>query len=534
MSEAHDAQLGAVLESAGYDRALAGPILRGQRDLPAERRLALVAIDPLGIQETVLASRRPVTRAGASQVLQEWDDHLRNLGLTDGPRYWPIYAGGGQALLLTPSDGRKALADRLRGEFRHRYLGELGVASIDVSPADLGGLAPAAGGDAPLGDRRTGFGALVARLGALLRADKDRGRPLRPVVRGLRCDECGVEQGTKDHQLDGEQFRLCPRCDALHARGSTTTSKSSFQDLGDRELAYLAIDGTDVGRRLGEQDTIEQYRRCSATLLHAFDRAKVLDDIRDAQRGAGVTHTEEGEKPAIVLIAGGDDLLVVLRGDACIRVVLAVIAGIHRRLDEGGLTDVGVGAGLVITRQLHARAAFQLAGDLLRSAKRHARRARRADPGARSGFDFEVVRGGGDSSDSLATLRDDRNATFMFDTRRIRPLRRPFTDEEARRLVEVAHELTGEEVSAAYRLREQLTRDEFGSFLVSVSWMAARAREGQRLVRKLGGDAAFALDWRDGSNWLLSPDPEDPTRHRSAIVDLVDLHPYIGRAEVTE
>ena len=70
----------------------------GRAHLSTEKTFSLVKFDADSIQEQVFASPRPVTIAGASALLRDWDDRLHERVGNDAV---VLYSGGGQAVLLT-------------------------------------------------------------------------------------------------------------------------------------------------------------------------------------------------------------------------------------------------------------------------------------------------------------------------------------------------------------------------------------------------------------------------------------------------
>ena len=110
-----------VVVAAGGTAGQAAALLLGHSGAGDAPELALVGLDPVGIQDTVLASRRFVTRVGASDTLSEWDAAVREKAVGEPALSWaPLYAGGGQAALLAPRRDAPALVQALVRAFAGR------------------------------------------------------------------------------------------------------------------------------------------------------------------------------------------------------------------------------------------------------------------------------------------------------------------------------------------------------------------------------------------------------------------------------
>lgn len=518
------ARLSVVLEAAGLDPALGPALVRGDRGLPETPGLALVAVDPPAIQQLVLASRRAVTRKGASDRLAAWDSELRDwerdLGAL-GP-VAPLYAGGGQAVLLSTARHAEAVVDGLRERFQKQLFGRLGAAVLPVSPrmlvegpAQPEGSVVSSLSKLGLRSPKRGFGALLSTLMARLRADKDAATPAQPMA-SRRCAECGIRSAS-ERGPDGTTW-ICEACAAFREEGGRE-DLVTFAELGEgRVLAYLYVDGTGIGARLAHLGSLAEYRRFSSALLRAFDYDGV---VLPALKGAGYSRHE-----VLPVLRGGDDLLLVLgaaSGRGAFAAMVELVAGIEGALDEGGYSDVGVGAGLVVSAHLQARQGFDLAKKLVQSAKASARRRR-----GRSGIDFEVVQGGTVLGESLQAMRDDRekpveNPAPWPAGKKLRLHRRPLLLNEACELVRVSEHLEEDQRSVLYRLEEELRRDMLAGLSAATY---ALARHGENLAQLLTGHARPPVPGPTVDLGLLcAPFDEGQVKGWStAIPDLLDLH----------
>ncbi|MCK6505015.1 hypothetical protein L6R53_16725 [Myxococcota bacterium] len=514
-----------MLEAAGFDPALGPALVRGDRGLPENPGLALVAVDPPAIQQLVLASRRAVTRKGASDRLAAWDTDLRawqgDLAAL-GP-VAPLYAGGGQAVLLSTVRHAATVAEGLRARFQKRLFGRLGAAVLPVSPrmlvegpAQPEGSVVSSLGKLGLRSPTRGFGALLSPLMARLRADKDAAVPTQPVA-GRRCAECGTRSAS-ERGPDGTT-RVCEAC-AIFRQNGGREDLVTFADLGEgRVLAYLYVDGTGIGSKLAGLGSLAEYERFSSALLRAFDYEGV---VLPAMERAGHRSRDE----VVPVLRGGDDLLLVLgatSGRGAFAATVELVAGIERALDDGGYDDVGVGVGLVVSAHLQARQGFDLAKKLLQSAKVRARRS-----GARSGIDFEVVQGGAVLGESLEAIREDRerpveNPAPWPAGRKLRLHRRPLLLDEARALLETSEHLEEDQRAVLYRLEEELRRDMLAGLSAATY---ALARQDATLAQGLTGHARPPVPGPTVDLGLLcAPFDEGKVKGWStAIPDLLDLH----------
>ncbi len=573
--------LGDLFEAAGLSRDAAVAVFEGDggQALDDAPRFFLAMVDPPGIQELILASRRPTTVRGASATLLEWEAFLRGYG-----GVVPLYVGGGQGVLLGLAGEADEVERHLRQEAAAMHIGHVGFAAIAVSardlvegpaalrdaPADLAALGVEAGGGG-------GFGALLGRLAGLVRLDKDGGdQALGAAWSGPRCHECGLGEGTLKIRLPGDRIAWrCERCHAFHKAGKRASGDTSGGDATEESAAYrrrhpaglhdlvdrpafIAIDGAGVGALVQKCRTLREY----VALSRALGGALAHEAIREAITGLGVTldgrwdEQEEkwvkGHKPdGLVVLSGGDDLLVIV-GQGVRRAPSegeegADIAGpvefaiaLTRRLeaaidahlaarwpDPDTRPTIGFGVGVATGPHISARQGFALARNLLKSAKKRLRSGE-----ARSALDFEVLRTGGLVSENVETLRGTQVRTFSppFEQRSatFRLGRRPFTLDEAERLCAVAREATESgEVGRGvlYRLRTAFEEDPVSglataSYLLSrlPSTGLARLLDPSDLVGRPLGQAPV-----DGL--LFAPDPERGSgrRYVSAVPDIVDL-----------
>jgi hypothetical protein len=436
-----------TLRAAGHE-GLAEGIWRGDGPaaLPTERTLALVLIDADRIQDTVLASPRPVTIYGASWSLAEWDRRLREEGVAGFPDATVLFAGGGNATLLCPRDQAAGLARGLEVRFTDQMLARCTTAVLEVSPRELAAGPVAPGVPAEVARRLRigsggGFGGCMARLAHRLRIEKDAARAhptLEATYAGPRCAETGDRPGgTVDHL---SEFARTHRRRGAEQRQALEQARTFDDITKDSWIAYVCIDGAGIGAVIAGLETLEQYVTVSAALADAF----VLDDG---------TLEELGCQPGRfqIILSGGDDVLLVVPAKAARDQVdaLSLTSRLCERIEarfvekSGSTTDpVGVGAGVVIAKGLPATFAFDYARTLCNQAKK----ALRAGTPDRSAIDYEVIGGGSPLSGSIDELRRGRRLIEHPRTRQTVELvttRRPYGLSSMQRLLTRARALAG-------------------------------------------------------------------------------------------
>ncbi|MCB9765188.1 MAG: hypothetical protein H6739_35770 [Alphaproteobacteria bacterium] len=521
--------LGRLLIEVGVSRQAAPLILDGESlDGPGvhDRTLALVATDPLGIQELIQASRRPLTTLGASTTLTDWDRALRHestrfVDLGDLPQrtpWVPLYAGGGQGLLLTRAQDADALVQSLKEQFTEKVHGTLGAAWLKVSPQELA-----------QGPKEKGFGALLRAVGVALGRERDGYGPPVKVWNGPRCDECGVRPVAEG--------KVCKPCHGFAKIGQEVRGEwgidpehASISDLAESHVAVLALDGTRVGKHLRGQETLRDYIHASHALLEAFSS----DTVRRA------LHIGPDGLRALPVMLGGDDVQLVFdarNSEGAPALALQLINAIERELDTHRL-PIGVGAGLVISRHLGFQEAVGLARQLVVTAKAAARQADQ-----RSGFDFEVVHGGAVLSESVARLRQDRVGTLALTvggslrTRTFRHGLRPLTLDEAEALVALARSLHLRELHQLRHIAADLQEDPLVG-LITASDLTGRARtRGERplLERLRAPEPPWAPREVPPDGWLLREREERAldkvsTVWATALPELITLADWTGGA----
>jgi hypothetical protein len=505
--------------------------------------VALVAFDPIGIQDMVLASSRPTTIRGASRGLTEWDESLERGDDLHMP-WVPLFAGGGQGVFLGPARLAEAACHTLEDAFAKRLMAPCSAAFIPVSTRELA-LGPrrwsGSGKEAALRllgvnmKGGGGFGALLGRLSLELAQAKD-ARPTWEVDGHdeVRCCECGRRAASERAISPGDgEFRICRRCHEFHRLGGQTVAKKEARSLDDLPggAAYLAIDGAGIGAELQRLTSLHQYVAMSHALSQGFGRSTVESALANT---LGVS-TED----RIVAIAGGDDVVLAVGAGVTTEMVrgpVEVALGLMREIDarvneqlranwpEGvQVPAIGAGAGVLVARKLSARTGFKLARDLVRSAKT------RRDHTVRSAVDFEYVSGASLAASSIEDLRKKRErgwnppvvAEGKASQKRgvLRYYRRPCSFEELDELLRISKAATNETRSLIYRVRSALDEDPMLGVVTGAYLL--RNRKGFALPEGTIGRSLDAVD-----TLLLRKEPAADQKldvWSSAIPDVADL-----------
>ncbi|MBX3274754.1 MAG: hypothetical protein KF729_31100 [Sandaracinaceae bacterium] len=538
-----DARLRATFEAAGAPGAQAEAVLEERAEgLSDERSLALVAIDADAVQRTLLASPRPVTIAGASATLQQWDRDLRKHDEVVPSEATVLFAGGGTAVVLAPARAAASLGAKLERAYAERMHARATAAHVAVSPRELvsgpRALTPPVDGLARLGLRPGGggFGGCMANLAFALRTAKSAARAHFDVTEATsvaRCAETGDRPRAPGHDAKGDPWTV-----SEFARGHREAGRKekaadeqarSLDDLlkraKARRLAFICIDGAKIGTLLTGLTSLREYVGLSSTLDDAF--SSVL--LEDVQRELGIRPREHQ-----VILAGGDDLLLVVpaegRGER--PNALELTRRIARRI-EGAFADgprdgkVGVGAGVLITSGgLPSRIAFDYARALCDSAKRA------IDDVDRSGVDFEVVLAGAPLSSSIASLREARERTTdsfpkMGQSAMLRDTQCPYAIGRFEGLLAVAEALheakVGQSTLAAYT--RALEQGELNTALIDVYYQLARDRTGH--VREALGVTSLEPD--APSEWIARQVSEPERVWATGLRDLVEVTKLMRR-----
>lgn len=550
---------------------------------PGQVDLALVAADTDRTQAYIFeCSKLPEIRGG-SELLQELNQGLRDIVTGHGlPGECVLYAAGGGFLALAPDSLAASLAD----EMRRSYPAKTGVATITcvsrrVSPAQVlfgyGGKA---------GQSAAGFGQMRQLMDNLIRREKE-GPPVRPVVEALpfamRCKLCQVRPAEKVYTYFDEPWPVCDACRRKVPPGERRKARSTPVD---RFLTWLAepdhgglqaryLDGTDldqvhfaqdveelgkaclarsnyvgmiyadgnrIGRILESLPTPSAYREFSKALKTALTTA-VYQAMAENLHPTGIERVSPTGKPLgwghihplEPLIAGGDDVVLLLPADAALPVAVRTCQLFEQYMAECKLAiqpPPTLSAGVVIADSHNpVRVLLQIAKDLCKSAKQRAC----LEKHTTSTLDWLAVK-----SQSMLRQR-------VKDLRKMQPYyyeegdgggrimtAAPYTLAESRRLLEMLKLLrqldlaTSQLQSLVAALHEgRLSGSVF--YLYQMARLAARLGEGRRDQNAL---LRLTEIWpyhpEDSAPWHRAPGKKEGA-YASVVPDLLELFPFVPR-----
>lgn len=347
-----------------------------------------------------------------------------------------------------------------------------------------------------------------------------------------------------------QQFRKTPYFEAMNSLESQKARIVSARDVGeigqaskpDRYIGLIYADGNNVGRRVATLKTPEEYWEFSQKLEEATFQA-VFTALSKHLRPMLVTN-EEGERrwthPFEILTIGGDDLILIVPGDAALEIACTIGAEFERQFPssepermtpvqsryKAGQGDydfanhkphIGLSAGVVIAPE-NTPIFFlrELAEELLKSAKRKAKPSttQRCDAkkndlvtNGSGAIDFMVMKSITMVTDNIAAFRAQALGTGPASNMRLTG--RPFTWPELQGLLATARALREVNFprSQIYGLRSRLVdARERGTFIASVmDYLYIRSSR----LKSDDGDllkVAFDSAWL-GENEVISQPP---------------------------
>lgn len=363
--------------------------------------LALVGYDVDRIHDYVFATSKPMEIAGASLIVARLDPLAKSVVKENGlPQEAVCFATGGTGLVLAPQSKASGLCDRIEGEFQEMSVsGSCTAAMVPVEKLDPGN-----------GDW---FKSAFAGLSAALRRRKDE-KALEvagwQAIPGyvLRCQSCGRFPATEeDEKYEGEERHICPSCLAKRKacrEDSRTKNLEQARDLTDlvrREdgtedaLAVIYCDARDMGSQL-EKANWEKASAISSSVTAAL------------QACLAKARAEAGEGRYLDLLAGGDDLLILVPAPRALAALRAIReqfhSGLDKKLSPTPQLDIGL---LVADCHLPAKYLFEYTRRLMKSAKSHGYELADACKKQDDAIDWMVIKGGSPLNRDIKTLRQE-------------------------------------------------------------------------------------------------------------------------------
>ncbi|MEW6399734.1 MAG: hypothetical protein AB1503_11330 [Bacillota bacterium] len=461
-----------------------------------------------------------------------------------------IYAAGGSALVLLPDDATAKRAVRAIEAF---YRGATITASITgvhipMSPEDL----------------RQRFGEKVRQAGFLLRQRKaEKGNPRTlPAAPYMRfCDACGcLPAAHRDRERDELVCRACwiKRAHRGEARRTlwdrliqvtephrgTPVAPAGWDDLlartvgnvdyrlhrrpddfssiaaSSRRPGYIALiyaDGNNMGRIVQGLETPRSYRSLAHGVDDLLARVTYCSLMKQVREHPGRPLFE-------LLMAGGDDLMLVCAADCAFPVALDLAEGFEKYssplVESLGAKSqaISLSVGVVVAREDFPIAAMR---DLATSLQRRAKR-RSFEADGEGAIDFMVVTGPG--SQNVDRIREEvlTEKGFVLRPREGRYLltRRPYLASELRRLLDDAMLLKGAGFPPGQlqTMFEAVFESSNQASLAAVQALGRLRAEPRRMLLEFfrHGGCDILYPWRKANGY-----------RDTALVDLVEIYPFV-------
>jgi len=409
----------------------------------------LVLVDVDAVKDWVFDTNKlPVIRA-ASWMLQRVEKEelpalLKEWGISPEAI---IFAGGANALLVVPASLDNS---KIESDLKHRY-GEATFWQVGVTVAiseplwayDMAAVLPDLTADGVAGcvaktwqtarkknkqvngeQHRRLFGVRVAFLQEqmrLLKAMRESAghEEVHPVVQ--MCQYCCRRPAADEDEIGGERFWVCEACKQRADRGRKVHKKANMSgssvqerllahlqkekktlswadDLDDLSgdggyIALIYADGNDMGRLFNMLQTPESYLEFSELLSHAVEES-VLEALK------GIVDEKSNNVPAEVIVAGGDDVLIICRAGDAFKLATEIMEQFENRIKESRAIELlaavlkqehiprlTMSCGIAIVDVKYPiRLAFDLAESLLKEAKKFRRACGDGMPGTLNWF----------------------------------------------------------------------------------------------------------------------------------------------------
>lgn len=513
---------------------------------------------------------------GGSELLREAEDEIKKLFNKRLTEEALIYCGGGSFLGIVPASE----AETFKELIEKIYLNKTKIATITViSSKPIGyikiarGLSPyddarikALSGDGVAHDllishygkdnkrnKRKNFGELVTYLTGKLQQAK-RQKKIVPFIEAFpvhkRCESCGKRPAIYEDPVRNEF--VCFICEDKRKKGRER--KRSFildfferwlekkynmnlcnklqerkpenlNKLGDAQgkIALLYADGNNMGELLQKATSPATYRHISEalniairdSLFEAFEKVFGLENLLNS----------ETNLPFEIITLGGDDIIVILPGDAGWSVSISVITNFsnHPKILElqneisartGDDIKITISSGLAIADVKYPiRFLFDLANGLLKEAKRLAREKQTGTIchlWLRSPIISEDAK---EVLDALYKYSDKQPSCYLT--------ARPYTLEQAISLSDLAVKLSTISSAQRHTLAEALEKGVFFSLNYAL-YQIVRAKERSKELLETFEKLGSLVDTNNFNNrllfWQIQKD-----EWRTALLDALEL-----------
>ncbi len=450
-------------------------------------------------------------------------------------------------------------------------------------------------------DQVRGFGQMVRVMGSLLRQHKDC-PPLRPTIEAwpfaVRCRVCQVRPAERMYPYFDEQWPLCDVCARktpreaaerkeahskqverflkwlgshrdLEARymedipsGIDTYVAQDLSELGQAcisrsgYIGFVYADGNHIGKVIESLPTPKSYQQFSTILQETLTDlvhqalAENLHPTRIRRVSPSSKPQEEGYiHPLEPLFVGGDDLMLIVPGDAAIPIAVRLCylfeSEMSKRLPKDlvdtlpqSLQHFTLSAGVVIADSHNpVRVLQQVSKELAKNAKRRAYDEEKLGQVTTSALDFLVIKSQSMLRQKVKQLR--KVAPYYFREsgagRGRRMTAAPYTLKEARlllRLLKLIRELD----LPASQLQGLVAALQEGRQYGSINYRYQQAR----LAARLGGarkeenmltrlPEIWPFELQDSIPWHRVPPDKDGKEVASILPDLLELSPFTPR-----
>jgi len=513
---------------------------------------------------------------GASQILVELEEKVRELFRGELVEECLIYCGGGGFLAVVPA----SMAGEFKKKLEQLYLKETQLVTVTVVPSEPLGYKEFARGMTPHADdqvrnlsgcgvaadllfshfealltdrtKRKNFGELVSALTGKLQQEK-RKPELAPFLETLpvyrRCDSCGKRAAERWDDVKAEWLcRVCnerrqkgrqERRDFVKAFEEWARRRQGFEgkfrlaeDLDalagtDGRIALLYADGNNMGELLQLMPSPASYRHFS-TVLESATKDALFAAVWTVFGEARLKDSSQ-PLPFEIIALGGDDVVVIVPAEYGWALALLVLRefethlGIQKleqelkeRLGEGVLrrpVSLTLSAGLAIADVKYPVSfLFALVEGLLKQAKKLAREH------FTSTLCHLWLRAPVISEDAKEVL----DALYKRDSRRqwVRLTARPYTREAAERLTHLAQKLAELPATQRRTLAEALEKGVHVSLNYAL-YQAARRKEEREVLLQTFQGLGQLLDSAQVGFWFWRNVPQEGWK--TALLDALEL-----------
>ncbi|MFO7265621.1 MAG: hypothetical protein C0P62_005445 [Bacillota bacterium] len=522
---------------------------------------ALLSVEVPGIRRYVFGTDALREIRGASALLDEFNRvHMPSVVTSMADEVEVVFAGGGTALFLLPSDKAEAAAARLELEMRQR----LGMASLNTAIVEVPDNFTLESDLQPENYYQLLGARLVVNKGVLPEVI---GLPTHSLMRP--CDSCGqnyaedevpapdgqvkllcgvcrrkwdhnrrLQQSFREGRLSGVWLELQPllsRPDLLHRERPETTEQLAEADGPPPEknnsLALIYADGDGLGTLLREARSLAEIRAASRGVHQAM-----LASVAAAIEGP-LQPTEKSKwLPFDILLLGGDDLVLATTARRAFETAMVLAETFPKESAKQNIPrPLSLSLAVVFAHPHHPfRFMLDLADGCLRAAKRERFRRRKEQPDTDVfgliNYAFAGDAPGGDyAAYEDAHLRQEA----VGDAPAVLRTLRPYTVDELKRMLRLAARLAEHKLPPQWlqALRETAYLDKVVGIRTGRMALARMGMDPERGTQP-GDVARQVIDEIANGRPVEFPWIIDGDRLVNVWPELVDLMPLVRDMEV--